>query len=42
MTQLRRKMLEELQRRNYSKSTIRYYLKAVANFVRHFGRSVAG
>ncbi len=39
MTQLRRKMLEELQRRNYSKSTIRYYLKAVANFVKHFGRS---
>ena len=34
MTQLRRKMLEELQRRNYSKSTIRYYLKAVANFGR--------
>jgi len=37
MTQLRRKMLEELQRRNYSKSTIRYYLQAVANFAKHFG-----
>jgi len=32
-------MLEELQRRNYSKSTIRYYLQTVANFAQHFGRS---
>jgi site-specific recombinase XerD len=32
-------MLEELQRRNYSKSTIRYYLQRVANFAQHFGRS---
>jgi len=32
-------MLEELQRRNYSKSTTRYYLQAVANFARHFGKS---
>jgi len=39
MTQLRRMMLEELQRRNYSKSTIRYYLQRVANFAQHFGRS---
>ena len=39
MTQLRRMMLEELQRRNYSKSTIRYYLQTVANFAQHFGRS---
>jgi len=39
MTQLHRVMLEELQRRNYSKSTIRYYLQLVANFARHFGRS---
>jgi len=39
MTQLRRMMLEELQRRNYSKSTIRYYLQGVANFAKHFGRS---
>jgi integrase/recombinase XerD len=33
-------MLEELQRRNYSEQTIRYYLQAVAGFVRHFGRSL--
>jgi integrase/recombinase XerD len=39
MTRLRRMMLEELQRRNYSKSTIRYYLQTVANFARHFRRS---
>src|SRR5712691_2743065 len=39
MTQLRRMMLDELQRRNYSQQTSRYYLQAVANFARHFGRS---
>ena len=39
MTQLRRMMLEELQRRKYSKSTIRYYLQTVANFAEHFDRS---
>jgi len=38
MTQLRRMMLEELQRRNYSDRTIRYYLQAVALFAKHFGR----
>src|SRR5438552_9067195 len=39
MTRLRRMMLEELQRRNYSKQTSRYYLKAVAAFARYFDRS---
>jgi len=39
MTRLRRMMLEELQRRNYSQQTIRYYLQAVADFARHFDRS---
>ena len=38
MTQLRRMMLEELQRRNYSGRTIRYYLQAVALFAKHFGK----
>ena len=38
MTQLRRMMLEELQRRNYSDRTIRYYLQAVAHFAKHFGK----
>jgi hypothetical protein len=32
-------MLEELQRRNYAKSTIRVYLRVVADFARHFGKS---
>jgi site-specific recombinase XerD len=31
-------MLEELQRRNYAKNTIYYYLKAVERFARHFHR----
>jgi site-specific recombinase XerD len=32
-------MLEELQRRNYSDSTARGYLRAVAAFAQHFGKS---
>jgi site-specific recombinase XerD len=31
-------MLEELQRRNYSDRTIRYYLQAVALFAKHFSK----
>ena len=39
MTELRQRMLEELQRRNYSKETIRLYLFAVKDFARHFRKS---
>lgn len=39
MTQLRQRMLEELQRRNYSTGTIRLYLRHVAAFAQHFHRS---
>jgi len=33
-----RQMLEELQRRNYSASTIRHYLRIVEDFSNHFGK----
>ena len=39
MTQLRQRMLEELQRRNDSAGTIRLYLRHVAEFAQHFHRS---
>jgi site-specific recombinase XerD len=39
MTQLRQRMLEELQRRNYSSRTIRLYLRHVAEFAQHFHHS---
>ena len=39
MTPLRRRMQEELQRRNYSDITAICYLRHVAEFARHFGRS---
>ena len=39
MTRLRTMMLEELQRRNYSAITTRNYLRVVADFAKHFGRS---
>jgi len=36
VTQLRKMMLEELQRRNYSNGTIRHHLRVVQEFARHF------
>jgi integrase/recombinase XerD len=38
VTQLRKMMLEELQRRNYAPNTIDAYLRAVERFARHFKR----
>ncbi len=38
MTRLRKKMLEELQRRNYAPTTIKNYLGTVEDFTKHFGR----
>ena len=36
MTQLRQKMLEELQRRNYSHRTANTYVRIIRDFARHF------
>jgi len=38
VTQLRKMMLEELQRRNYSQTTVTSYVKMVAAFAKHFDR----
>ena len=39
MTHLRKMMLEELERRNYSEGTTRRYLRFVERFAQHFGKS---
>jgi hypothetical protein len=39
MTQLRQKMLEELQRRNYSHRTAKTYIRIVRDFAAYFHRS---
>src|SRR5712691_12627613 len=36
VTHLRKMMLEELQRRNYSQHTARYYIRTVEDFARRF------
>src|SRR5258706_14487921 len=38
MTRLRKMMLEELQRSNFSADTIRRYIHTVEDFARHFNR----
>jgi len=38
VTALRQRMLEDLQIRHYSPTTIRIYLHAIAEFARHFGK----
>src|ERR1700752_1968209 len=39
VTHLRKMMLEELQRRNYTQHTTRSYIRAVEDFARHFNCS---
>jgi len=41
VTQLRKRMLEELQRRNYSESTTACYLRQITELARYFRRSPA-
>jgi integrase/recombinase XerD len=38
VTHLRQAMLEELQRRNYAKTTVHYYIQAVERFAKYFRR----
>ncbi len=38
MTQLRRQMLEEFERRNYSANTVRTYIRTVEELARYFKR----
>ena len=39
MTSVRQRVLDELQRRNYSTETTRGYILAIKQFAEHFGKS---
>jgi integrase/recombinase XerD len=39
VTPLRQRMMEDLQIRNYAPTTVRAYVRAVADFAKHFGKS---
>ena len=39
MTELRKRMLEDLQIRNYAPTTVAAYIRGVAEFAKHFGKS---
>src|ERR1035437_5504462 len=39
MTPLRKRMIEEMKLRNFAPNTIECYVKSVAQFAKHFGRS---
>ena len=39
MTTMRQRMMEDLQIRNYAPATVRDYIRGVANFAKHFGKS---
>ena len=41
MTHLRRVMPEELQRRNYTNTTVQYYIQAVERFAEYFHRTAS-
>jgi len=38
MTALRQRMLEDLRIRNYAPSTVKCYIRAVAEFAKHFNK----
>src|SRR5580700_1808321 len=39
VTALRQRMLEDLQIRNYAPTTVAAYIRSVAEFAKHFGKS---